>query len=258
MDVSFLKDIKLEPVSKAAPKTRVSVATLPEVGDLRVFKNGKVYPSEAFATEFNLEFQPKVNIASEGEEPVFDVVGNGLDIFSSTNWGMIKGKLPQEVMFLAAVPKTDAKVDMWASTKYDDDNNPKASVFTQGANTFSKDRLLPMLTEIYGIDWDKVDYVDMEVVRDTPIVSESGIYLLPKVVSTGSKKGEATYIRRENLTVCPLVIASTKFSEEPAIADKDVISEVKAKDPIADVKGTIDPGDDWATKLGSKKDKATA
>jgi hypothetical protein len=275
MDLSFLQDVKLEAVSKDAPRTRTVLPTLPETADLRVFKNGKVYPSLAFAEEFKLEFEAKVNIASEGEEPVMEVVGNGLDIFSSLDWGMIKGKLPVELLFLCAVPKSDAKVDMWASTKYDENNHPKASIFAQGANTFSKTRLLDMLNEVYGVDWATVEYVDLSVVRDSPIVSETGIYLLPKIVTTGEKKGAATYIKRENLTICPLIVADTVLSTTPTLAKKlvdpikevefvaeenvaveDAIteSETKGSDGDVDAKGFdfTDPESDWADKLGAK------
>jgi hypothetical protein len=209
MDLSFLKDVKLEVVKKAAPKAKTSTPKLPTESDLRVFGSGRVYPSEAFAKEYELEFQPKIALV-EGEEPTV-IVGNGLDIFSSEKWGMIMGKLPQELVFVTAVPKSAAKVDMWASTKYDADNNlPKASVFLQGASTFSKEVLVPMLAAVYGIDWATVEYVDFTIARDTVIASENGIYHLPKVVSTGQHKGEDTYIRRENLSICPLVVSHTR------------------------------------------------
>ena len=260
MDVSFLKDIKLEAVVKSAPKSRSAAPTLPENADLRVFKNGKVFPSKAFAERAELEFVTKVDGI---------VSGNGLDIFSSLDWGMIQGKLPQEVMFLATVPKSLAKVDMWASTKYDESGTPKASVFTQGSNTFAKTQLVPMLAAVYAIDWEVTDYVDLEVVQDSPIVSPTGVYHLPKKVTTGKYKGESTYIRRENLNICPLVVKDAKTSGVAAPKQMDMFTEnplppEEALDnetpPIAadnvdyhgPTLGTTDPGEDWASQFQGK------
>ena len=260
MDVSFLKDIKLEAVVKSAPKSRTAAPTLPENADLRVFKNGKVFPSKAFAERAELEFVTKTDGI---------VRGNGLDIFSSLDWGMIQGKLPQEVMFLAAVPKALAKVDMWASTKYDESGTPKASVFTQGSNTFAKGQLIIMLTAVYGIDWEVTEYVDLEVVQDSPIVSPTGVYHLPKTVTTGKYKGESTYIRRENINICPLIVKDVKtsavkapkqmdmFATNPVTPEEAIDNETPpiAEDNTDDVDlqlGTSDPGEDWASQFQGK------
>lgn len=266
MNLDFLKDVKLDAVAKTAPKTKVSVDLIPEKADIRVFANGRVFPSKDFAKRWELEFEPKINIASEGEEPIMDVIGNGLDIFSSLDWGMIKGKLPEELIFCTAVPKRLAKVDMWASTKYTEDNTPKASVFTQGLNTFAKERLIPMLTEVYKVNWDITEFVDLKVVEDSVISSENGIYTIPKVVSTGPKKGQPDYIRRENLTICPLVVADVKFSEKEVATTTDIIkTTTDIKEPsveeiveedtmggsLTTESATADLGDDWASKLGA-------
>ena len=242
MNLDFLKNVKLEAVDKATPKTRVAVVTLPTEADMRVFKNGKVYPSKAYAEKHELEFVPKQNIAKDGEPENMVIVGNGMDIFSSKEWAMI-GDLPQAVIFCAIVPKSSAKVDMWASTKYEEDNTPKASVYEQGANSFSKARLLPMLADIYGVNWDTTAYVDLQVVEDQPMVSANGYYIIPKIVSTGSRKGEPDYIRRENLTICPLVVAHTETVEPKEEKPADVIAEKKAVAPGEEV--------DWSEALGS-------
>lgn len=273
MNLDFLSNVTLDPVAKKAAPKRTSVPSLPESADLRVFPNGKVYPSKAFAEKFALEFVPKVNVANEGAEPILEVQGNGLDIFSTLSWGMMAsarqaGALESEFLCIVCVPKIAAKVDMWSSTKYDEEGQPKASVFTQGINTFSKKQLVPMLAETYGVDWDNTVYVDLSVVHDTPIVSESGVYHIPKIVSTGAKKGEATYIRRENVTVNPLVVTETKTSEESAPVEKDVIAEVVPADEVlkaengdpknpdgqAIAAASSDPGEDWAAKLGQKEE----
>tara|TARA_R110000772_G_scaffold206498_3_gene317082 strand:- start:524 stop:1063 length:540 start_codon:yes stop_codon:yes gene_type:complete len=171
------------------------------------------------------------------------------------------GALKEEFLCVAPVPKRLAKVDMWASTKYDENNQPKASVFTQGSNTFAKDQLVPMISEVYGVDWEATAYVDLKVAEDSVISSENGIYALPKIVSTGKDKGNPTYVRRENLTICPLVVAHVEASEPKAEKSKDIISEVKAEDTKKAVTKEVkepetvsagDPGEDWANKLGAK------
>lgn len=266
MDLSFLLDVKLEAVKKVAPKGRVIAPKLPENADLRLFANGRIYPSKAFAELANLEFMPKIPATPKDGEEASDectvVVGNGLEIFSSKDWGMIKGQLPQELIFCAPVPKTLPKVDMWASTKYDDDNNPKASVFTQGANTFARERLVPMVADIYGINWEETEYVDFKVVADSVMVSPNNLYHLPKIVSTGKDKGKADYIRRENLTVCPLIIEAVKLKDqELAVSPGDVATvndsedlqdgTMKAEHPISEEASS---DTDWTKGLGANAD----
>lgn len=250
MNLDFLTDITIEAVKKPTKTKKVSAPKLPESADLRVFGSGRVYPSETFAKEGNLEFQGRTVLEDGTLSPV---MGNGLDIFSSKKWGMIAGKLPSELIFVSTAPKSEAKVDMWASTKYDKvTGEPGSSVFTQGASTFSKTILVDMLADIYGIDWSIVSYVDLTVSRENVIASPDGIYHLPKIVSGGAHKGEDTYVRRENITICPLVITHTEMQEtapvmdpaEPAVMDKAIAD---ATEPVAKTEA---PDEDWAAKLG--------
>lgn len=206
MDLSFLSNVSLDVVAKVAPAKKETAAKLPETSDFRLFSNGKLYPSKAFAEANNLEFASRQTIDGK-----VIVTGNGLDVFSSKDWGMIMGKLPVELIFCAVVPKSLPKVDLFASTKYEDDGTPKASVYTQGSSVFSKETLLPMVADIYNIDWNVVDYVDMSISTANVMTSPNGVYHLPKVVSAGPHKGENTYVRRENLTICPLVVTDTKY-----------------------------------------------
>jgi len=251
MDLSFLKDVKLEPVKKQSIK-KLATPKLPTEGDLRVFANGRVYPSEEFAKKAGLEYVPRTITVVEGKKDQVNIFGSGLEIFSSIDWGMVMGKLPQEVIFCAVVPKSLAKVDMWSSTKYDENNEPKASVLTQGVNTFAKDRLVPMLTQVYGIDWEVTEFVDLKVVEDTVMSSETDTYHLPKVVMSGKDKGKADYIRRENLTINPLVVVATK-EKAPVDAAPEVVADKKPdlfQDSPIDADEVVDPTADFGT-LGS-------
>ena len=209
-DLTFLNDVTLDVVKTIAKPRKKQVIKIPEDNvDLRVFSNGRIFPSSAFAGAFDLEYQPR-EVLPDGS---FKIKGKGLDIFNSEDWGMIQGKLPEGVklIFVAAISKAFAKVDVWGSTKYNDDNTPKATVFEQGATTYGKNTLVPMLTEIYGINWEEVEYVDLKV--STEIVSSAdGIYHLPKKIAAGANKGKNTYVRRENLVINPLLVVH----EEPS------------------------------------------
>lgn len=283
MNLDFLNNVKLEEV---ATKTKIStkIIKLPVDADLRVFSNGSIYPSESFAKDFDLEYRNK-EVVVEGGEP--EIVGNGLDVFSSLKWGMIQGKLPKELLFVSAVAKTAPKADLWANTKYDGDV-PKASVFTQGCATFGKNTLLQMITDVYGIDFSTVDYVDLSVVRDQTVSHPSGIYNIPKTVASGKNKGKDTYIRRNNIDIYPLVLSEnqpeaevkeetiTEITSEPAVETPDMIENITQDSPpvekveeavtndtstpeptsTEDLFGDVetpaeDPGDDWAAKLGN-------
>lgn len=233
MKLDFLKDIKLEAIKKGAP-TKPSVVKLPVDAHIRVFANGKVYPSKAFAESMSLEFVAK-QVLVEGSKA--EVIGNGMDIFSSVNWGMVEGQFPKGMILLFAyiVPKSYAKVDLWANTKYDDDGIPKASVFTQGNSTFSRVQLLPMLTEAYGIDWTITEHVDLVLSVDNVMVSPNKMYDIPKVISGGAKKGELGFQRRQNIDIYPLVVHNVVTSGIPAGPVKTPDLEPKVVEPIGEM-----------------------
>lgn len=258
MDLSFLQDVEVEAVKKTAAKERVATPKLPETADLRVFGNGNVYPSKAFAEANDLEFSTRLVVTEEGKKDKLLVPGNGIDIFSSLKWGAVQGKLPQEVVFLAVVPKAEAKVDMWASTKYNDDETPKASVFTQGSSVFSKEVLISMLAEVYGVDWDTVQYVDLIVVKEQPMRSPNAVYHFPKIVSSGKFKGEDDYVRRENVNIYPLIISNTVLKDVkevavPAAFNKEASAKpaLFGEDVDAGSITTEEEAANWAAGMGS-------
>ena len=228
MNLDFLKNVQLEGISKKTSAPKATIVKLPEDADIRVFSNGKVYPSKKFADLYSLEFVKK-QVVVEGSDP--EVTGNGVDIFASNRWPMISGSMPEGVVVLfgCVVPKTYPKVDMWANTKYDDETGePKASVFTQGVNNFSKSLLLGMLEEAHNINWEITEYVDLSFDTTIPMVSPNKMYDIPKVVSGGAKKGQWTTIRRQNIDVYPLVVKATKTNGIPSEPVQTPVMESKA------------------------------
>ena len=192
LNFDFLRNVKLVAPEKAKP-TRNSTIKNPEGMRIRVFGNGKIYPSKELTEKFNLEYVSKT---SETE-------ANGLDIFSSKNWGMFPQTTDSHVVFVAVVPKSSPKVDLFGQVGYDEDGNPKNSVLEQGGGSFGKE-LLSMIEDVYGISIDKKDFRDFEVKEDIVIESPTGVYFVPKTVTRGERKGEISVVRRENVAVMPL------------------------------------------------------
>ena len=255
-NLDFLSNVTLETVKVEAKK--VSTDKLPTNGDIRVFANGKVYPSIEFAAKHSLDFVPRVNVAEEGQPENLVLVGNGLDIFRSSDWGMIADTLPKEILFVAVVPKAEPKVDMWGSCKYDKETGePKSSILTQGSNTFAKTVLVGYLENVLGVVWEAVEYVDLVVVTEHTMTSSNNVYHLPKTISTGARKGEPDSVRRENLFIHPLVLAP----KEVEVLDADKVTGANSTEgsvPKADSDGEeSDPqaeapqgnGADWADQL---------
>lgn len=245
-NLSFLSNITLEPVVKVKT-VKTPKALLPETADLRVFASGRIYPSEAFAKKHNLEFGPRIELANGKSVPS----GNGLDIFRGTEWEMIKAQLPAgtDVLFIAVVPKAEAKVDLWGSCRYDENGVPKSSVFTQGVTTFSKERLVGMIEEVLGVTWEAVEYVDLVVDETIVMKSPNNLYYLPKLVSSGENKGQDDIARRENLVVNPLVLAT----DVPSVTkDTPELEDAKdAEDITTFVAEESTTTNDWAAALGA-------
>jgi len=202
LNLDFLKDVKLKPIEVLAPQRRSRVSRIPgDDADLRVFANGKVYPSKRFVTENSLEYVKR----EELPDGSYDVKGNGLDVFSSTEWNMFPEDAEAHFIFVAVVPKAYPKVSLFGNTKYNDDNTPKNSVLEQGNSAFGQHELVQMLTDIYKVDWNVKEYVDL-VVADSPISNEQGIYHIPKLVTSGKNKGKYSFIRRDNIVINPLIL----------------------------------------------------
>jgi hypothetical protein len=208
----------------AAPnekKTR-AVQRNPISADLRIFKNGSVYPSASLVSRFNLEYPNK------GDDTWGSA--NGFDIIDSRQLINTKDNAVPFLM-IAPVNKKASKVDLFNTCTFEEDGTPTNKVTEQGSASFGKD-LLVMLKEVYGITPEENGYVDMNLVKMTE-VSETlakvtnGIYYVPKTVTRGPLKGTVQYTRRENLDI--YVLAPAVFGQDAAEIEEttDVIVETK-------------------------------
>lgn len=186
-----------------------------EDADLRIFKNGRVYPSEQFAASFNLEYQTRVEeIDPIGGGVTTTVLGNGLDVIDSAKWVMTE-KLQQRVIFIGVTPRQgNGKIDLFGSCTFDENGAPKKAVIEAGPSTFGKEFLVPLLAEVHGINWEEVPHVDVKIVTDIPMVSPNGFYIIPKVVARGADKGKPSFARRENINIFPMVVVDAPQTEQ--------------------------------------------
>lgn len=225
MSLSFLKGITLKSNEEVKPAfittkaARPSIDRSPVNADLRVFRDGSIYPSKALVEKFNLEYVGKDHVYSEGQAQV-----NGFDIVSSKTFPNTS-HLEASFLLIGVVPKSLPKVDVFGSTTYVSEkdvekdstlvlNAAKSSVLDQGANTFGKEALIPMLKEVYGFEFGENDkFVDLIIVSDQPLVTSDGNYFIPKRITRGEKKGQLDIVVRQNIDLFPLVLA-TAVSEE--------------------------------------------
>ena len=202
INFDFLKTVELSTPDVKEVQSRVSSIKNPEGLAIRVFGNGKVYPSAELVAKYNLEYQPKGS----------DNATNGLDVFNSKDWNMFPSNAPQHVVFIAIVPKSSTKIDLFGQVGYNDDNTPKSTVMEQGGGSFGKE-FKEMVESVYGIEIGVREYRDFKVSDDIIMKSETGIYFMPKTVTRGAHKGEISVVRRENVSVIPLVPMDSEFGE---------------------------------------------
>lgn len=187
MDFTFLQNIALTE-ENAVIRSSATDKTPSNGAHLRVFPKA-VYPSVAFVAEHNLDY-------------LADKDANfGLDVFKAHDWGAYPRESPN-ILLIAVVPKFEGKVDMFKSTKYNEEGEPKSDVLTQGAKSFAP-KLWEMILELYPDTDISRGFIDLKLHTDHAIVAANGIYLVPKTITKGARIGEQEYIRRQNISVFP-------------------------------------------------------
>lgn len=200
MSLSFLNNIEVAAAAvrtrteKAVGSPRVKLQRQPDTADLRIWKDGSIYPSDALVAEFDLEYQNK-----DAEKR-----GVGFDVAAAADMpNQITS--PENFLVIGAVPREEGKLDVFATCTWDENNVPMKKVAEQGATSYGKATLLPLLKEVYGVEPNEIGYIDLSFVRSTPIVSPNGIFLVPKALVRGENAGKVVTERRENITLYPLV-----------------------------------------------------
>lgn len=220
--LEFLKKASLvanEIVKPAVARTTVAKNRNPENADIRIYKDGSVYPSAALVAEFDLAYRRKEETG-----------GQAFDVFKSSDFPNTQS-WPEEnrVLFIAALDRNEAKTDLFSGSKFDEAGIPTADVLTQGSNTFGKG-LLEDIKAVYGEEPGEDGYIDLVILREFPFTNPDNIYYVPKLVSRGEDKGKPTIVRRENLTLYPLAPASILSTdttinppehEDSGLSDKD-------------------------------------
>lgn len=220
--LAFLSKVTVaavEPAKKTAARTARQYQPL--TADLRIWNTGAIFPSAELISKFNLEY-----VAKDATEK-----GNGIDIIDSRQMPAINSETP--FIGLSFTPKDAGKVDIFSQVSYAEDGSPKTSVAEQGAVSFGKEVLLPLLKEVYEVEPNEEGFIDLVVVTDPSFESPNGIYQFPKIVSRGERKGEITYTRRENQTVYAVVPSSfMEGGEEPVEAENSGAEIEHPSDPF--------------------------
>lgn len=213
MSYSFLATLTLKDLGRQKQPKELNPTGLA----LRIFSTGKVYPSQELVNKFDLEYKPRV---TDREQE-----GNGLDVFDSHAWTPLK-EYPRMIMFYS-IPRKEIKVELFARCLYNDSNNPKSSVMSQGAES----PFLLGLCKSMGYLTDDQKYVDLVMV-DVPVTPEEGIAYIPKKIEKGPKAGEETYERREHVVLYPFNTPENleKIKEEEkrsGIEENTVVAELE-------------------------------
>lgn len=238
LSTASIEDAVVQPKRNTSPKQRNPNPALLAV---RVWKDGSIFPSQALVDKFDLEYRgaeveqiaATEAVGKEGEEGYqparkaaqkTTIKGNpgfGFDVIDTRALNGYKAE--GDLLLISPVKRGEPKIDLFASTVYDENGNPKSKVMDQGALTFGSQVLVPAIEELYGIKFHKaatdtsgevegVQYVDMVVTEEIEGVNvvekfSKDILFAPKRIVRGERKGQSDYVRREHATVYGFVPA---------------------------------------------------
>lgn len=239
MNFDFLKTVEVAAPEKKPAKTKTTAPKLPEGGlVLRVFANGKVYPSKDLVEAAEIEYTNKDA----------EIKGNGLDIFKSADWSGFPADAPEQFLFVSGIDRSQPKVDLFASCGYNEDGTPKTSVTEQGGGSFGK-TLLAMVEDVFDICIPSGDFADLAIREDIVLESPNGLYYIPKLKSRGDDKGTITVQRRENIKIRPFELLDgdrypRKSEMEPVEEAAEIATETVAEQAPENVTTDVAAGED--------------
>lgn len=199
MDFNFLKNLAPAVVEEKQRAPKTSIKAVPEGVDFRVSLTGNIYLNARFVEEFNLQYKHKEDTDK----------GNGIDIVESWQWSQYPKDAP-DVLFFAISNRKYPKLDLYNSTKYNEDGSPKGDVLTQ----IQKVDLNIVFKALFSCDYNEETakehapngYLDLVLVRGIDFTPSNGKFYLPKEVSRGENKGEYTTSLRESISLYPVTI----------------------------------------------------
>lgn len=230
--LEFLNNIGATEIAAKATKSVEKKQRNPEASfmGIRVWKDGSIYPSAALVTKYNLDFV-KATVTQEDvvkngviqnddagqplKRKVLTYPGdtsNGIDIMNSADWTQKQNWGANPDLILAAIsPKRAGKVDLFATCTTEEDGTPKLSVLEQGAATFGKESLLPLIATVYNTIPNEEGFIDLQLMETYPLhqVVPNNIFMFPKRIVRGEGKGKLEYVRRESVSLFPFVPVAT-------------------------------------------------
>jgi len=264
MNLGFLNNLNITTIEAAKPAvTKKESNPDPSSLCIRVWKSGEIFPSERLVRDYNLEYPNAIQVenialfnedgtpkmvAVEGKEAVqatkrkvtFDetIVANGLDVFPLHSWTQIpeSDRMASPNLILVAVtPKSAPKVELFANVKYLEDGKPASSVLTQGASTYGKAVLLPLLKELYNAEPNEEGFIDLQIATEYDQSSKvpNGVFILPKNVTRGTEKGKASYEMRSCSGIFPLVPVAVAAEQNATPVQETVIEDVQPSTVLA-------------------------
>lgn len=228
MSLDFLKQIKVDDpatMRKSGGGGHRKAWNPTEGLRIRVWKDGSVFPSEELVKWFDLEYREKDALNQ----------GNALDIFPSKQLPIFK--TPNELILLNVVGKDKPKTDVFGSVGYVADaeelpegtvvGEPLFSVMDQGATTFGKKNLLPMIKEVYDVEPNEEGYIDLVLLGQDGLDATQKFEIskdfchVPKQVSRGDNAGAPTYVKRNHPRLYALYPATMLEAAEEIEAGKE-------------------------------------
>lgn len=214
---NFLNNLAPAVIEEKQRVPKTSIKAVPEGVDFRISLTGNIYLSDKFVEEFNLQYVHKDNADK----------GNGIDIVESWQWSQYPKDAP-DVLFFAISNRKYPKLDLYNSTKYNEDGTPKGDVLTQ----IQKVDLNIVFKALFNCEYNEETvkehapngYLDLVLVRGIDFTPSNGKFYLPKEVSRGENKGEYTTSLRENVNLYPVTIfevSDTDSKEEIEIPKED-------------------------------------
>lgn len=180
MDLSLLDNLK---VSKPVVTRNVGYNKECTTGDFIITKAGSIIFSDKFREELTIR---------ENELKFLDMV-DGRDM-------KFEDGIPRPFLFVGILPKGAKTASIQGF---------------EGKMSFVKNKLIPLLTDLYKIDWEQSKQQEFVLLRDRKVEPFNNIHYMPRI----NKKKILKYVRRENIEVYPCIPVNVESSAPTSKSD---------------------------------------